>query len=206
VCAWPVKHGMWGHPLYRTWEGMISRCERESDPFYHCYGGRGIQVCARWHDPRLFVEDIECEIGPRPDGMTLDRRDNDGNYEPGKVRWATPVQQAANRRALPPEVRQEVARCAGHARAQMVREAVCAFCGSQFSTAGVEGPREFCSKAHKAAYRRAHHLDDVEKTCHQCGRAFTSNRYDKTRHCGQSCAAICQHAGGCTVVEEVMLG
>lgn len=78
---------------------MLSRCERPSNPKYEYYGARGIEVCDRWHDVRQFIEDIEGEIGPRPSGQhTLDRKDPDANYEPGKVRWATYSQQNRNRR------------------------------------------------------------------------------------------------------------
>lgn len=64
----------------------LQRCEYKGSPAYACYGGRGIKVCERWH------------VGPRPAGRSLDRVDNDGHYEPGNVRWATPLEQAHNRR------------------------------------------------------------------------------------------------------------
>ena len=92
-----IRHGLYGHPLYQVWKGMMARCNNAKDPRYHRYGGRGIAVCERWHDMRLFVEDIDCLLGPRPVGLTLDRLDNDGNYEPGNVRWATPKQQQRHR-------------------------------------------------------------------------------------------------------------
>lgn len=93
-----TTHGLHDHPLYVTWYDMVQRCGKESDPGYRWYGARGIEVCERWHDVQLFVEDIERDLGSRPEGMTLDRVDNDGNYEPGNVRWATRSQQIANRR------------------------------------------------------------------------------------------------------------
>jgi hypothetical protein len=75
---------------------MIYRCESPQHRGYPRYGGRGIRVCDRWHDFRAFAADIERDIGPRPAGLTLDRVDNDGHYEPGNVRWATWAQQAVN--------------------------------------------------------------------------------------------------------------
>jgi hypothetical protein len=101
-----TTHGMHGHPLFGTWQAMLHRCENPGHRHYHSYGGRGIKVCHRWHDVRLFVADIESSIGPRPAGhteggkplYTLDRIDTNGDYEPGKVRWATWAEQIANRR------------------------------------------------------------------------------------------------------------
>jgi hypothetical protein len=89
---------MYGHCLYVTWYDMLQRCENPRDVAYKYYGGRGIRVCERWHDVRLFIEDIEQELGPRPEACTLDRPANDGDYESGNVRWATWKQQLANRR------------------------------------------------------------------------------------------------------------
>lgn len=97
AAAASVTHGMAAHPLYPTWKLMLHRCENPRRREYPRYGGRGISVCARWHDVRLFVEDIDRDLGSRPEGMTLDRIDNDSDYQPGNVRWATAEQQAANR-------------------------------------------------------------------------------------------------------------
>jgi hypothetical protein len=72
---------------------MISRCRRPSDPSYINYGAKGITVCDRWrHSFTAFLADM----GERPAGMSLDRRDNSGDYEPGNCRWATRAEQSRN--------------------------------------------------------------------------------------------------------------
>jgi hypothetical protein len=191
-----IKHGMVGHPLYRTWYGMMGRCENPADAHYHNYGGRGIRVCAQWHDPRRFIADIEQLIGPRPPGRTLDRYpDNDGDYEPGNVRWATKSQQARNRRPNPgPAIRD-----LRDWQQRETRAEICEQCGHEYQTRALarSGHLRFCSKRCKAKHRRDSGIDNIERSCHQCGGMFTVNRYDKTQHCGQSCAATCHHAGGC---------
>lgn len=93
-----TTHGMSGHSLYGTWVNMMNRCYNWKLPQFKDWGGRGIKVCERWHDVRLFIEDIEASIGPRKPGMTLDRTDNDSDYAPGKVRWATRTEQVRNSR------------------------------------------------------------------------------------------------------------
>jgi hypothetical protein len=83
------------HPLYKTWEGMNRRCTSLNDTAYQRYGDRGIRVCDRWRDFAAFIADM----GEKPSRThSLDRINNDGNYEPGNVRWATPKEQAQNRR------------------------------------------------------------------------------------------------------------
>lgn len=89
-----TKHGLSSHPLYKTWHGMLRRCENPKDRKYPLYGGRGISVCPRWHDVAAFIEDV----GPRPEGMSLDRIRNGLGYKPSNVRWATKLEQRHNRR------------------------------------------------------------------------------------------------------------
>lgn len=76
-----------------VWMQMMSRCYDPNHPKYERYGGRGIRVCDRWICRRLFIEDM----GERPDGKSLNRINNDGNYEPSNCEWADATQQAQNR-------------------------------------------------------------------------------------------------------------
>jgi hypothetical protein len=82
------------HPLYAAWAAMRQRCQNPAHHGYANYGGRGITVCERWRDFGAFLADM----GERPEGLTLDRIDNDGNYEPGNCRWATALEQRHNQR------------------------------------------------------------------------------------------------------------
>lgn len=93
-----TTHGMAGHPLYQTWVGMMHRCTSPTSPDYPNYGGRGITVHPAWHEPATFLAYLSAELGPRPEGYSLDRIDTDGPYAPGNVRWADASTQRRNQR------------------------------------------------------------------------------------------------------------
>lgn len=90
------REGQTEHPLYNTYHGMRKRCLQKTDKDYHRYGGRGIKICERWSGVDGFFNFIE-DMGERPDGYTLDRRDTNGDYTPENCRWADVYTQSGNK-------------------------------------------------------------------------------------------------------------
>lgn len=88
------RHGYTGTRTYVSWQGMRNRCENPSNADYENYGGRGIEVCDRW----TVFENFVADMGDRPARKSLDRIDNNGNYEPANCRWATASEQRRNQR------------------------------------------------------------------------------------------------------------
>src|SRR5215467_8883535 len=87
-------HGLSDRPEYKAWSSMRQRCQNPNNPGYKDYGGRGIKVCERWQK----FENFYADMGPRPDNHSLERINNDGDYEPSNCRWASNLEQQKNKR------------------------------------------------------------------------------------------------------------
>lgn len=89
-----TTHGQCASPEYIAWSNMRQRCDNPCRPEYPDYGGRGIKVCERW----TVFENFLADMGKRPDGKSIERRNNEGNYEPLNCVWATKIEQTRNTR------------------------------------------------------------------------------------------------------------
>jgi len=93
-----TKHGYVGTPIYRCYNSMKNRCYNINNPSYSDYGGRGIKVCERWKDS---FNNFLVDMGERPSkDYSIDRIDNDGNYEPNNCKWSTAKEQNRNNRQV----------------------------------------------------------------------------------------------------------
>lgn len=90
-----VRHGMHKHKIYKVWTSIKQRCRNPNAPFYARYGGRGISYCNEWEKFEPFYE--WAEANGYEEGLTIDRIDNDGNYEPSNCRWVTHKENCQNR-------------------------------------------------------------------------------------------------------------
>src|ERR1700684_4418682 len=90
-----IKHGMAGTETYMIWAWILQRCNNPKSTAYKHYGGRGIKVCKRWHKFENFFADM----GVRPEGLSVERKNNDGHYCKKNCVWATTAQQSRNRRS-----------------------------------------------------------------------------------------------------------
>jgi hypothetical protein len=137
-------NGLRSHPLYGSWRMMMQRCHNSKNKSYKNYGGRGIGVCSEWHDVAVYIAWIEERLGPRPEGQSLDRINNDGNYEPGNVHWATALQQEQNKRAV-----KRLRKGETHGMAKLTDAAV------------TDIRKRVAAGASKASVARDHHVSDV---------------------------------------------
>ena len=93
----PGTHNLRNHRLYKTWLGMLHRCNNPKAAGYKNYGGRGIEVCERWLKVENFIEDM---FPTFQEGLTLDRKDTNGNYSPDNCRWSKRTTQTRNTRKI----------------------------------------------------------------------------------------------------------
>ena len=92
-----ITHGLNGHRLYPTWNNMMQRCYNSEHKRYKDYGGGGITVCERWHSIENFIEDM---FPTFEEGLSIDRIDVNGNYEPSNCRWANSTMQSRNTKLI----------------------------------------------------------------------------------------------------------
>ena len=164
--------------LYNIWLGMLRRCENPEQSSYERYGGRGISVCEQWHDFDQFVTWAH-EYG-YDDSLTIDRINNDGNYEPSNCRWATAKEQANNKSSNVILIvggikgtATQLARLIGvseHTVHYWVRNR------------GKESTSERIAEAIKTG--DFYSIKSVEKTCVKCGKKFNTTP-------GKACAKYC---------------
>jgi hypothetical protein len=179
-------HGLSGKKtrLYTIWKNMRRRCSNPNDKSYKNYGGRGISVCEEWDKNFEAFYKWSIENGYKEDiaesnrnRLSIDRINNDGNYEPSNCRWTNDYVQSSNKRtSLPPDV----------------KNAICPICGKHYTKTSINGPLT-CSYKCGCEYRKLTHPNtkDYTKICPVCNKLFDAKRgghYKDAVCCSRECA------------------
>lgn len=184
-----IVHGLRHHELYPIWVSMKQRCLNQNHPAYYRYGGRGVTVHPRWI---VSFPAFLADMGPRPDGLTLERAKNELGYSPENCRWASRSDQAKNKAP-------QFARLDAHQAMQRKKKWLqsvqqenakrrlkpqpCVQCDKSFVRSGGENDRKFCSRA---CYAAARIENRVTKPCAQCGKQFYNRRHTAS-FCSKPC-------------------
>ena len=144
-----TTHGKTKTSTFNIWAGMKDRCFNSRNKNWNRYGGRGITVCPQWKES---FERFLLDMGESPKGLTIDRINNDGNYEPGNCRWTTYTVQANNRKQKRnPKVTLSCRWCDGQFQWKV---------NSYFIS--IYGPRQFCSENCKARFRATNNPESLK--------------------------------------------
>lgn len=170
-------------PEYQTWNRMIQRCHNPKHTSFNLYGGRGIQVCPEW---RASFQAFLDHVGPKPGkGFSLDRfPNNNGNYEPGNVRWATPMDQARNTRRNKFVTHEGETLCVAEWAKRLGINANSVFKRLKHPERDPFRPklqlREYCRRGHKFSPENTYFYGHT-RTCRKCHN-LTAQRYEKKRN------------------------
>ena len=165
-----TKHGFSSTKEYSSWKAMMERCTKINHHNYPSYGGRGIKICKRWFNVQNFIKDM----GKRPEGYTLGRINNDGNYKPSNCRWETISQQNSNKRKK--KLKGITKECLTCQKPIYVRP-------FNFDR------KKFCSK--KCLHTRAIEKRGTNKKCKSCDKIIYITPQNKNRK--KYCSLICKN-------------